>query len=169
MTTTVTLNTDRLKARSLPTETYWLQVEDTAAPGRALAEAREALQMRILTDADRYAVDAARQVVKDAEAALRACYEPITVTAMEPAAWEALVKEHPPRKDTDDDVWNVDTLPRAAFLACAPTEWSRQEWEEFLDHRLSPAERMGLLNTAVAVNARIPDPTVPKDWTMTPA
>ncbi|HEU4752289.1 MAG TPA: hypothetical protein VFU47_04200 [Armatimonadota bacterium] len=163
------MNPDRLRSRALPTDTYWLQVDDITGPGRALAEAREALQVKLLTDADRDAVDAARQAVKDAEEALKACYEPITVTAMEPPAWEALVAAHPPRKDTDDEVWNADSLPREAFLACAPKDWSRDEWVEFVDHRLSPAERMGLFNTAVAVNARVPDPTVPKGWTVTPA
>lgn len=165
----VTMNPDRLRSRALPTDTYWLQVEPTDVPGRALAEAREALQMRILTDASADTVDDARQAVRDAEEALKACYEPITVTAMEPPAWEALVAAHPPRKDTDDDVWNTSTLPREAFLACAPTEWSRDEWAEYLDHKLSPAEREGLYLTAVGVNARVPDPTVPKGWTMTPA
>ncbi|HEU4752296.1 MAG TPA: hypothetical protein VFU47_04235 [Armatimonadota bacterium] len=164
------MNPDRLRTKSLPTDTYWLQVEPTEIPGRLLAEAREALQVKLLTDADRDAVDAARQAVKDAEDALKACYEPITVTAMEPPAWEALVTAHPPRKDhPDDEVWNVDTLPREAFLACAPKEWSREEWVEFLDRRCSPAEREGLYSTAVFVNARIPDPTVPKGWTVTPA
>ncbi|MFI7042589.1 hypothetical protein ACIBI0_38430 [Microbispora rosea] len=166
----VTMNPDRLRSRALPTDTYWLQVDDTAEPGRALAEAREALQVKLLTGAAEVEVHDARQAVKAAEEALKACYEPITVTAMEPPAWETLVAAHPPRRDNDsDDVWDTSTLPREAFLACAPKDWSRQEWEEYLDHKLSPAEREGLYLTAVGVNARVPDPTVPKGWTPTPA
>lgn len=162
----ITINSERLKNRSLPTDTYWLQVDDTTEPGRALAEARDQLRTRLLIDASAEDVDKAREAVKAAEAALKACYEPITVTALEPGAWEDLIKEHPPREGhPDDDVWNTDTLPRAAFLACAPKEWTPAEWEAFLDHKLSPAEREGLYITAVAVNARVPDPTVPKDWT----
>jgi hypothetical protein len=163
------MNPDRLKNRARPSDTYWLQVEPTERAGRALATAKETLQLRLLAGADEDATAAAREAVAAAEAELKACYEPITVTALAPAAFEQLVKEHPPRAGSDDDAWNMDTFPRACFLACAPADWDGPEWAAFLDDRLSEAERLRLCNVAVAVNVRVPDPTVPKDWTGTPA
>jgi hypothetical protein len=164
MEVTTIMDLDRLKARGLPTDTYWLAVADTDEPGRALAAARERLNLLVLTDGEQEAVQAARDALHAAEAALKACYEPIELTALPPAEFEALVDAHPPRTGTDDDAWNTKTFPRACFLACAPKVWGAAEWEAFLDTRLSEAERTGLYNTALSVNVRVPDPTVPKDW-----
>lgn len=159
------LNTKRLEGRPLPTDTYWVRVDDTTEAGRALAEAREVLQLHLLTDSDAKTLAEARQGVVAAEEALKACYEPITVTALLPDDFEALVDKHAPRPDTDDDVWNGKTFPRAVFLACAPTEWNTAQWEEWLKATLSAAEREALFMVAVTVNARVLDPTVPKGWT----
>jgi hypothetical protein len=158
------LNTDRLSGRALPTDTYWIRVDDPTQAGEALTEARDTLRTRIMVDAPEDAITEAREAVKAAEAALKACYEPIVLTALTADNFEKLVGEHKPRPDhIDDDAWNQSTFPRACFLACAPTEWDTAGWEAFLA-TLTAAEQESLFMTAVRVNARVLDPTLPKDW-----
>jgi hypothetical protein len=157
------LNTDRLSGRALPTDTYWIRVDDPTQAGEALAEARENFRTKLLIDAPEDAITEAREAVKAAEAALKACYEPIVVTALPPDDFEVLVGKHKPRPDTDDDAWDTTTFPKACFFACAPKEWDTAGWEAFLT-TLSSAEKKSLFHTAVAVNARVLDPTLPKDW-----
>ncbi len=157
---------DRLMGRERPTATYWLQVSDSSEAEAAHTAARTALQLRTMIG-DEQGIQEAGETLAAAQAALKACFEPIVCTALPPAEFEALVDAHKPREDTDDDAWNMDTFPRACFLACAPPEMSVSEWEQFLDASVGSGERTKLYNTAINANVRVPDPTVPKDWTET--
>jgi hypothetical protein len=112
--------------------------------------------------------DRAAETVTEAEAALEkaradlaACYEPVVIRALEPKRFEELVAEHPARKDRDER-WNVETFPRALFLASVVGELSREEWETVLDEQCSEGEQNGLFLDAQVVNARMPDGTIPK-------
>lgn len=155
---------EQLLGRPRPTLQCPIAVADTAAAERAATEAQAELQLLVLTgEAD--AAAEARQRLQEAKTALEACFQPVTLTALPPDEFEALADAHPPREGTDDEAWNVDTFPRACFLACAPTDLSTQEWETFLSERVNDGERARLYGTALAVNVRTVDPTVPKDWT----
>lgn len=158
---------ERLLARKRPTATYQLAVEDTSAEIEELAEAKAALEVAQYRSDDgaMEAVSEAQQRVEQAREAVAACYEAVTFTALAPAEFEALAgkPEHKAR-DGKDEAWNADTFPRSCFLACVDTtDLSVDEWSEFVDANLSQAERTSLFLTAVGVNARFPDGTIPKD------
>lgn len=156
---------ERLAGRGRPTKKFWLLIDADGAEeiARKLADARTRFQTLLLVgDAQR--IDAAQAVIAALEDAAKACYEPIVCTAMVPDDFELLVDAHPPRPDTDDELWDTTTLPKACFLECAPDDMTRKEWEEFCAASLSDIERKVLYNTAVAANARMPDPSLPKGW-----
>ena len=156
---------ERLLARRRPTTIYQLAVEDDAAAVAELNAAKDALSTaRFRTDegAEQAAADA-EQRLAEARAAVEACYEPVTLTALPPAEFEALVAkpEHAPR-DGKDERWNAETFPRACFLACVDTgDLSADEWAEFVDGNLSQGEREALFLAAASVNARWPSGAVP--------
>lgn len=152
----------RLRGRSRPTAECKVSIDDTRAAERELAEATTALQL-LLFGGGGEELAGARERVEAAREALEACFETIVCMALPPAEFEALIDAHPARKDhPDDDAWNVDTFPRACFLACAPDVMSRSEWEEWLDVQVSDGEQAKLYNTALEANVRAPDPSVPK-------
>lgn len=156
---------ERLLARQRPSTVYQLAVEDDAAAVAELNAAKDALDTaRFRSD------DGAEQAVTDAEerlaaarSAVEACYEPVTLTAMPPAEFEALVAkpEYAPREGRDER-WNAETFPRACFLACVDTsDLTAAEWESFVDGSLSQGERTALFLAAVGINARWPSGSIP--------
>jgi len=156
---------ERLLARKRPSAPYQLAVVDDTDAVAELAAAKEAL------DTAGYRTDeGAEQAVADAEArlekaraAVEACYEPVTLTAMLPEDFEALVAkpEHAAREGKDER-WNATTFPRAAFLACVSTEdLSTEEWATFAAENLAQGERESLFLAAIALNARWPSGAVP--------
>ena len=156
---------ERLLARRRPSTVYQLAVDDDTAAVAAVAAAKDELgTARFRSD------DSAAQAVTDAEerlaaarAAVEACYEPVTLTALPPAEFEALIaKPEYAARDGKDERWNVDTFPRACFLACVDTgDLTAEEWAEFADGSLSQGEREALFLAAVSVNARWPSGAVP--------
>lgn len=155
---------DRLLGRTRPTVTHHLRVDDDTAARAAVEAAQEALgvaQMR-MDDGAAEAVSAAEKALQAARDDLAGCYEPVVLRAMEPKKFELLVAEHPGRNGKDER-WNVDTFPRALFLASVVGELSREEWEQLLDEQCSEGEQNGLFLDAQIVNARMPDGTIPKD------
>lgn len=155
---------DRLLGRTRPTVTHNLRVDDDT-DARALVEAaREALSLALMRIDDRaeQAQAEAEERLGKARDVLAACYEPVVIRAMEPKRFEALVAEHPARKDHDER-WNEETFGRALFLASVVGELSREEWEQVLDEQCSEGEQNGLFLDAKLVNARMPDGSVPKD------
>lgn len=155
---------DRLLGRSRPSLVYELPIGDVAAARLAVARAEDAVRAaRYRADENaEQALAEARAALTQAEADLDACYEKVTLTALPPADFEALVALHPPREDTSDEAWNPETFPRACFLACAPHEVSEAEWEQVLAENLSLAERGELYSVAIAVNVRLVSPALPK-------
>ena len=156
---------ERFLARRRPTVDYQLAVLDDTDAVAELAAAKDAVDTaRFRED------DGAEQAVADAEGrlqrartAVEECYEPVTLTALPPVEFEALVAkpEYAPR-DGKGEKWNADTFPRACFLACVDTSGlSTQEWAEFVDGSLSQGEREALFMTAVGINARWPSGAVP--------
>jgi hypothetical protein len=157
---------ERLLARKRPTVDYQLAVEDDADAAAELSAAREALHAAgFRTD------EGAEQAVADAEArlaaartAVEACYEPVTLTALPPAEFEALVAEpeYAPREGKDER-WNAETFPRACFLACVDTtgEMTAEDWDTFTAENVSDGEREAMFLAAVGINARWPSGSIP--------
>lgn len=156
---------ERLLARRRPTIDYQLAVVDDTEAVAELAAAKEALDVARFRDDE-----GAEQAVTDAEArlgkarsAVEACYEPVTLTALPPTDFEALVAkpEYAPREGKDER-WNAETFPRAVFLACVDTgDLTTEEWVELVDVSLSQGERESLFLTAVGLNARWPSGSIP--------
>lgn len=153
---------ERLLNRSLPTDVHQLRVEDDAAAQAELVAARGQLELApFRPEGADEAVAAAEKRVAAARRAVEACYEPVTLRALRPKAFEALVAEHPPTEE--GKAWGP-TFPRALFLACAPTgedDPSQEEWESILEDGLSHGEKEALFQRALEVNARWPSGAVP--------
>lgn len=170
---------DKLLARERPTTTVPLRVADDTDARRDLEDAERALEEAEhgATSRTGQAVRKARQARDTAQQAVDDCYASITVRAMPPADFEALVAAHPPVEpaegdepvpDEDRDAWNPDTFPRPCFLASVVLEdgMTVEDWETFLDQNVSDAERVMLYNAAQLINVRTVDQIqVPKGWT----
>lgn len=169
---------DRLLARERPTTTVPLRVQDDTDARRRLEDADRTLEeaQHAATSPSAQAVRKARQARDAAQKALDDCYADITVRAMPPEDFEALVAAHPPVAPADgedvpedeQDAWNDETFPRPCFLASVVLEddMTIEDWETFLDRNVSDAERVMLFNAAQLINVRTVDQIqVPKGWT----
>lgn len=146
---------ERLAKRSLPSETFLLRVEDDTAARKELADAR--------------ASGDEEQVVA-AQSALDACYEPLVITALPPAEWEALVSAHPPTEEQKKrGAWyNHATFHPALLAACVSGDETEADWADYVTKGpLSLGEAMALLDAVMRVNQRAPDPWLPKGSTGT--
>jgi hypothetical protein len=155
---------DRLLSRPLPTAEYRLRVDDPSEAQGAVAAAKQLVQLATLRD-DTDQLVLAQEAMSKAQTMFDACFVVVTVRALPPGEFEALAKLHPAREGTDDQAWNAETFPKACFLACAEGDLTEQEWEQVLAQNVSEAERAALYTLACAINVRVPDPSVPKDWT----
>lgn len=162
---------DRLRARKLPTETVQLPLDPLAyeraerelmAATIALEEARNRgsvdlteLQLR---------VDGAQATLDECEC------EQITLRALPPAEWEALLDLHPPTEEqkAKGALWNTTTF-RPALLAASMVPAKDEEplaeadWEQLAKGgALAAGELNALFNAAVEVNFRSPSSAVGK-------
>lgn len=158
---------ERLLARKRPTAVYQLAVADDTEAKAELEAAKDALEVAKFRkdDSAEQAVADAEERLEAAREAVEACYEPVTLVAMPPTEFEALIAEHPAREG-EEEAWNSDTFPRAVFLACVQSgedDPTAEEWAELVDRSLSQGERTALLMAALTVNARWPSGTVPND------
>lgn len=159
---------DRLLDRQRPVLAVSLLIDDDTQARRDVALAEEAFRVAHLRGEDdrEKAVRAARREVDKTIKALDGCFATVTVRAMPPEEFEALIAAHPPEQGKDGgdagEAWSDVTFPRAAFLACVDGDMSRAEWEKFLDTQCSQAERLQLYNAALSVNVRAPSYAVPK-------
>lgn len=156
---------ERLLARRRPRVVHQLAVEDDTAAVAELSAAKDELATASFRsdEAMEEAVSAAEKRVAKARRTVEACYEPLTLTAMPPAEFEALIAkpEYAPREGKTEQ-WNGETFPRACFLACVDTsDLSPDEWEAFVDGSLSQGERDALFLAAISVNARWPSGNIP--------
>jgi hypothetical protein len=165
---------DRLRARGRPQVTYPIltaTLPQVQAAGAELAEARDALARAQQAPAGHLLVERYEQAVAAAGAALTACYEHVTITALPPEDMEALIGEHPPTPAQAEDgaTWDpVTFVPAllAASVSFGPDEppWTSEEWaqETTATGALSLGEVTGLFQAALDVNSRSPDPRTGK-------
>lgn len=160
----------RLKSRKLPVTVYHLRAaepEEEMAAQAAVETARERLEVASMRadEGAEAAITKAQAELDQANAALAACYEAVTIQAQPPDEFERLLNlpEHKPRKGNDkDSQWNSDTFPRAVFLIGVQGELTAEEWTEEVLPQCSQAERVALFLAALNINARWSDGTVPK-------
>lgn len=157
---------ERLLNRPRPSGRYPLRIDDDSDAREEVERARRVLTMLLMQGgAEEAALRRARTAVKKAEQKLSSCYEFVTLRALPPDEFEALVAAHKPRPETDDRMWNDETFPKACLLACVETaDISQEEWEQLWATGLSNAERIELSNAAIRVNVRVPDSSLPKGW-----
>lgn len=141
---------DRLAAAQRRTSTHRLRIEDDAAARVELAAA--------VADGDQERISAAR-------AAVEACYEPLHLTALAPADWDALIAAHPPKDKTS---WcDITTFLPAVLVECMQDDdVTESDWMEWTTKgAMSPGEVAGLIDAVLALHGRAPDPLVGKDST----
>jgi hypothetical protein len=125
----------------------------------------------------------------DAEAAVDACYETLTLRALPPARWEELSAAHPPtaaqmdrckaereqaakrgEEPLDWPSYDDATFWPAALAECVDGDMTGDDWTAFLAEHVSRGEVRGLKLAVLQVNTaeRVADPLVlPKGWTGT--
>lgn len=161
---------DRLQRRALPSDIWWLRIDPVDVVAKAKEEleaAEDNLRLVQVTEEDgSQDLATATQRVEQARAVVAACYEPVTVLALDPTEYEALLKEHPPREEKA--VWGPG-FGRALLLAGVQGDMDRDEWTVFLDSKLSHGERIEAYNLALGVNVRVMDHGIPKGWMPTPS
>lgn len=151
---------DRLRAKARPVVRHPLVVKDQAGPRAALADAdRALLAARVDHDEDSPEVAEAQRAVEEAQRKVDACVEMLTLRALPPEDFEALVAAHPPQDD--EDTWHTATFRPALLAACVEGDMTEDDWAEF-EPRCSTGERNALFFAALAVNSRVPDVSVPK-------
>jgi hypothetical protein len=154
---------ERYLARRRPSVPYSLPLDDDTDAVNELAAAKDALDTARFRDDSgaEQAIATAEKRLEKARTAVAACYDTVTLTAMLPKKFEALVAEHPAREG-EDEKWNAETFPRVCFLACIDDDFlTPEEWGTFVDERLSQGEREALFLSAVGLNARWPSGAVP--------
>jgi hypothetical protein len=156
----------RLLKRKLPEAVHYLRAvepEVERAARQVVDDARDRLSvasMRIDDKADA-AINAAQQDLDAANAALADCYEAITIKAMPPTEFEALVAEHPARKD-EDEPYNNETLLPALFLRCVQGDLTPEQWTDEVIPQLANGERRAMEFKAMEINSRFSDGLIPK-------
>ncbi|MEU4578924.1 hypothetical protein [Nonomuraea sp. NPDC023979] len=156
---------DRLLARPRLSAEHPIRIDDDTEARAEVEQAQFVLALlRTQGDADEAAVRKAKAALARARKKVRDCYEWIPLRAMEAGDFEELVGEHKPRPGSDDKVWNNETFPKACLLACDESGRSEADWEHIFAHVLSGPEQVALCNTAIRINARTPDESLPKGW-----
>ncbi len=155
----------RLLKRKLPTVVHHLRAVEPEVERAARAAAQKARDARddaemSLDDDQADQVAAAQAVLDEANAALAACYEPVTIQALPPEEYEDLVGAHP-AKDKDEP-FDVEAVSPELFYRGVQGDLMREEWVGILTSQVSQAERLGLFGDALTVNARAVSGDIPK-------
>jgi hypothetical protein len=134
-----------------------LRVEDDAAALEALAVAENS--------GSEAAIEAARKQIDG-------CYEWLTITALSPREWEALIKAHPPTTEqlkAEPKSWcNQEAFVPALLAECIEGEETAEDWAEFIQSGpVSPAEVGDLVETVWVLHDRSPSALLGKDSTQT--
>lgn len=134
---------ERLAAAQRRTTTHPLRIEDDAAPRAELAAS--------LAEGDEQRVAAARSAVD-------ACHETLTIVALAPDDWEALVAAHPPTEQQKDAWWNPATFIPALLAECVASDVTAADWADYTTKGpMSLGEVTSLVNAALDVNHRVSD------------
>lgn len=156
----------RLLRRKPPSVVHHLravepQIERAARGAVLVARERRDMAEFSLSDDQATQLAQAQADLDTANAALADCYEPVTIRALPPAEYEALIARHPAREG-EDEPYDPATFGPELFYACVQGELTRQQWQEEIVPQLSQAEWLELLGAALTVNARFTGGDIPK-------
>lgn len=133
---------DRLAARQRPIATWQLRVDDDSIARSELAAAQ--------ADGDETRIVAA-------QLAIEACYERLTVTALAPVEFEALLEEHPAPAGQKQKMFNPKTFVPALLAACVDSDVDEETWADYTTTgAMTIGEVGGLFQVAWDVNYREP-------------
>lgn len=133
---------DRLATRKRPSAVYSLRVDDDRVARSELAAAQ---------------VDGDEDRIVAAQLAVEACYEQLTVTALAPVEFEALLEEHPPPADQRQKMFNPKTFVPALLVACVDSDVDEETWADYTTTgAMTIGEVGGLFQVAWDVNYREP-------------
>lgn len=131
---------DRLKSRTLPSETYKIAEKDSQLEQAAYAAAKMALRRLESkgTKKSTAAYKAAVKAVDETQAALDACFIELTVRALPANVYDDLQSDHPPTaeqeakaKEAGEEVaWDEDSFRPALFAACVDGDLTAEDWAE---------------------------------------
>lgn len=154
---------DRLKAAKLPERTVDIclrgdlqaQWEDLH---RQLADVEAAAAKDKRLNGDKRARHIGEQITA-VQDQMRAETIVFRMRALGKKTWDALLKQHPPRRDNDEDTqlgYNADTFMEALIRACtySPDDLDDETWRELFDERLTEWQWAQLQNTVLALNVR---------------
>ncbi|MGH3096100.1 MAG: hypothetical protein ACRDMV_08895 [Streptosporangiales bacterium] len=161
----------RTKARRTTDVPLVIDPDGEVEARRALDDARMRLRVAQIGDDDApkakqtRAVNDAQADIDKAQAAWEQTVERVEFQALSRPDMEALIAEHPPTKDDDDDAgWHAETFQPALVAACSTDQsMSEAEWAEFLSSdRMSVGEVNSLYEAVARLNMEYPQAGVPK-------
>ncbi|TKG58899.1 hypothetical protein [Prauserella endophytica] len=109
----------------------------------------------------------AERKYEEAKQQVEACYEPLTLVALPPEDYEALIAAHPPtaeQKKQDPEVtWNEDTFRPALLSVTVEGDVTEQDWAEmYKTGQINIGEFRELVYACLLVNNRATDPLLGK-------
>lgn len=154
---------DRLKKAKLPERTVDICLRgDLQAVWedlhRQLADVEAAAAKDKRLNSDKRAREIGEQITA-VQDQMRADTLVFRMRALPKKKWDKLLKEHPPRKDNEEDAqlgYNVDSFMVALIRACtySPDDLDDEGWSELLDDTTTEWQFAQLQNTALALNVR---------------
>ncbi len=148
----------QLTTRELPGVTQLVQIKDSRDARVKLEQALRVLKQAEIKGAD---LKRCRAAVTRAQNQLEACFAKVTLRALSPADYEALIEKHPPtaeqvaaagKNPADRPEYNGDTFYPALFTACAEGDMTEDDWAAFFQEHVSHGERRQLYMAVLAVN-----------------
>ncbi len=164
---------ERIAQRARAKTSWPLRIDDTTEAQAALEAIEHEARILIGTyEADSPEIAALKVRLEEARVAVDACYEQVELEALTPVDFEALAAEHPANGEVGPDgepkAW-ADTFGPALLLECVRGDLERAEWEKLLAEELTEGEKISLINAAIILNMRSPNPGLPKGWRSTPS
>jgi hypothetical protein len=165
---------DRLRERQAPSATVALRID--ASPASFERDHQLELVEARIKDAekrrDSEAVAALSAELEEAQAAVDACYEYLTVKAIPASEMEALIGAHPATREqleVDPRVtFNRLTFFPALLAACVESTETEEDWAQIIQSgELVLGEINTLVNVAMELNDRSPSVTLGKGSTPT--
>lgn len=157
---------DRLMGRELPSVAHAIAVKDPTAAIRSCNRAERVL-LHAERSGDAEAIKRTKAALGRAQRKVDACYEVLTVRALLPGAYEALIADHPPTPEQvaaapaphEAPQWNRETFRAALLAACVDNDMTEDDWNTWLTEHASRGEGQRLFVAALAVNEneRLPE------------
>lgn len=170
---------DRLMNRTLPSVTQAIAIDDPTSALRALSHA-DRVHQHAVRSGDAAEIKRTKAALTRAQKKHDACFEQLTIRALRPKMYEALIAEHPPTREQtatataphEAPQWNRDTFRPALLAACVEGDMTAEDWAAWLEEHSSRGEGDKLFVVTLALNEaeRLPESVMlPKGSPLTPS